>query len=145
MFDELKKYKTQNHFFYKATDNLKDVCNAPVDKSGVYLIYALAKGKVELIYIGRSGKKQKDGKIFIRKAGLGGIKDRLVNGHQFGKIPRHKSWANQMRIENIDALDIYWHITHDQKNNDCPREIESYLLDKHLQVFGRLPRWNNEV
>jgi|JI6StandDraft_1071083.scaffolds.fasta_scaffold525069_2 hypothetical protein len=145
MFDELTKYKTQNHFFYKATDILKEVCNAPNDKGGVYLIYALAKGKVELIYVGRSGKRAKDGKITIRKAGLGGIKDRLINGHQFGKVPRHKSWANQMSIEKIDALDIYWYITHDLKNNDCPREVENTLLDKHLKIFGRLPKWNNET
>ena len=145
MFDELKKYKISDHFFCKSTDNLKNVCNAPTDKSGVYIVYALAKGKVELVYIGRSGKKEKDGTIFIRKAGLGGIKDRLVNGHQFGKIPRHKSWINQMRNEEIEAIDVYWYITHDTKNNDCPRLVENSLLRNHLNTFGELPRWNNEI
>lgn len=50
--------------------------------------------------------------MFIRKAGLGGVKDRIVNEHSFGKIPRRKSWPNQMIKENIEALDIYWHVTH---------------------------------
>lgn len=65
--------------------------NAPTDKSGVYIEYTLKGGKIELNYIGRSGKIEKDGSMFIRKAGLGGIKDRIVNGHQFGKTPRRIS------------------------------------------------------
>ncbi|MBK6340659.1 MAG: hypothetical protein IPF63_14110 [Bacteroidetes bacterium] len=55
MFDELNKYKQNDHFFFKPTDNLGKVCNAPTDKSGVYVIHALKGGRVELIYIGRSG------------------------------------------------------------------------------------------
>ena len=40
MFDELTKYKNNDHFFFEPTDNLREVCNAPNDKSGVYIIYA---------------------------------------------------------------------------------------------------------
>ncbi len=43
MFDELNKYKQAGHFFFKLTDNLSSVCNAPNDCSGIYLIYALEK------------------------------------------------------------------------------------------------------
>jgi len=107
MFDELNKYKNTNHFFLRVDDKLPKVCNAPNDKSGVYLVYALARGKIDLIYIGRSGKRASDGIISIRKAGLGGLKDRIVNGHQFGKVPRRISWLNQMKIERIEALDVY--------------------------------------
>jgi hypothetical protein len=39
----------------------------------------------ELIYIGISGRVKKDGSLFIRK---GGMKDRMINGHQFGEEPR---------------------------------------------------------
>ena len=56
MFDGLNKYKS-DHFFLNLNDNLMLVCNAPTDKSGVYIVYALAKGKIDLIYVGRSGKK----------------------------------------------------------------------------------------
>jgi hypothetical protein len=83
--------------------------------------------------------------MFIRKAGLGGIKDRIVNGHQFGKIPRRKSWITQMKKEKIEALDIYWYATHNEKYSDCPRVLENKLLQKHLDIYGRLPRWNNEL
>jgi hypothetical protein len=144
MFDALLKYKIAGHFIFKAADSLIQVCNAPSDKSGIYLAYSLAKGNIELIYIGRSGKLENDGTMFIRKAGLGGIKDRIVNGHQFGKIPRKISWPNQMRLEKIEALDIYWYATHDLQCNDCPRVLENSLLKKHFDLFGRLPRWNKE-
>lgn len=142
MFDELTKYKNNGHFFLGATDRLSKVCNAPANKSGVYLVYALAKGNIELIYVGRSGKKGSDGLVSIRKAGLGGIKDRIVNGHQFGKIPRYNSWPSQMLIEDIEALDIYWYATNGEGLNDCPAVTEKTLLNIHVAMYGRLPRWN---
>jgi len=142
MFDELTKYTHNDHFFFVSTDRLIEKCNAPTDKSGVYIVYALAKGKIELIYIGRSGKKERDGSIFVRKAGLGGIKDRLVNGLQFDRMPRKKSWPIKMMSEDIEALDVYWYVTHDRRNNDCPKEIEKILLNNHVAMWGRLPRWN---
>lgn len=145
MFDELQKYEQTGHFFFKSTDNLKNVCNAPTNKSGVYAVYALKNGRIELIYIGRSGKMEKDGTIFVRKAGLGGIKDRLVNGHQFGKIPRRISWANQLNKEKIEALDIYWYVTHNSQFSDCPRILEKILLKRHIDIYGKLPKWNNEL
>lgn len=144
MFDELSKYKQTNHFFFKVTDNLSQVCNAPTDKSGVYIIYALKGGRIELIYIGRSGEVKSDGTLFIRKAGLGGLKDRLVNGKQFGE-PRRNSWKTVMRYEKIEALDIYWYATHNDKFIDCPRILENKLLQKHVEIYGRLPKWNNEL
>lgn len=145
MFSELEKYKNSGHFFFNQDNDLKTVCNAPTNKSGVYIVYALENGRVELIYIGRSGKILSDGKMFVRKAGLGGIKDRIVNGHQFGKIPRKKSWPIQMTKENIEALDIYWYVTHDNKTIDCPRVLENRILTIHLNIFGFLPRWNKEI
>ena len=145
MFDELSKYTHNGHFFLKSTDNLKAVCNAPIDKSGVYVVYALKKGKIELVYIGRSGKQEKDGSILIRKAGLGGMMDRIVNGHQFGKVPRRISWINIIKQENIEALDVYWYVTHNAVFLDCPRSIENKLLNKYFDVYGRLPVWNKEL
>ena len=144
MFDELNKYKSTNHFFFRPVDSLGQVCNAPTDKSGVYIVYALKDGRIELIYIGCSGKIESDGKLFIRKAGLGGLKDRLVNGKQFGG-PRRNSWKTKMIEERIEALDIYWYVTHDKVFIDCPRILENKLLQRHLDTLGRLPRWNNEL
>lgn len=145
MFDELNKYEHHDHFFLKPQESLRKVCNAPTNQSGVYIVYALKNGKIELIYIGCSGKHLSDGSMFIRKAGLGGIKDRIVNGHQFGKIPRRKSWIAQIEKEKIEALDVYWYATHNLKYSDCPRVLENSLLKKHLDIYGRLPKWNKEL
>ncbi|MBK6340658.1 MAG: hypothetical protein IPN93_16050 [Bacteroidetes bacterium] len=47
--------------------------------------------------------------------------------------------------EKIEALDIYWYATHNEKFIDCPRILENKLLQKHLDIYGRLPKWNNEL
>ena len=52
MFDELEKYKNNDHFFFDEREPLSEVCNAPKDKSGVYVVYELVRGKVNLVYIG---------------------------------------------------------------------------------------------
>ncbi len=143
MFDELNKYKHTDHFFFTPTGNLHDVCNAPNDKSGVYIIYALKGGRVDLVYIGRSGEVRQDGTLFIRKEGLGGLKDTIVNGKQFGE-PRRNSWKTIMNYEKIEALDIYWYATHGDNYIDCPKIVESKLLKRHLDIYERAPKWNNE-
>ncbi len=104
----------------------------------------MINGSVELIYIGCSGKENPDGSIFVRKAGLGGLRDRLVNGHQFGKTPRKIPWPTQMLIGNIEALDVYWYATHDAKCSDCPWKLEKSLLKKYYSVYGHRPRWNRK-
>ncbi len=144
MFDDLEKYKQNDHFFFNPTQSLREVCNAPRDRSGVYLVYALAGGRIELIYIGCSGKEKPDGSIFVRKAGLGGLKDRIVNGHQFGKTPRRISWPTQMLIENIEALNVYWYATHGANCSDCPAELEKSLLARYKSIYGKWPRWNRK-
>lgn len=144
MFDELSKYKHSGHFFFNPADNLNKVCNAPTEKSGVYVIYALKGGRIELVYIGCSGEVKPDGTLFIRKAGLGGLKDRLVNGKQFGAA-RRNSWKTVMYIDKIEALDIYWYVTHNDKFIDCPKIVEKRLLQIHWDIYGRLPKWNNKL
>ena len=40
------------------------------------------------------------------------MKDRIVNGHQFGKIPRYRSWPKQMELDKISNIYIHWFVTH---------------------------------
>ena len=147
MFDELNKYKTNDHFFLKSTDSLSQVCNAPdssngMNISGVYIVYALAKGKIDLLYIGRSGEKGQDGEIKNRKAGCGGLKDRIINGKDSDKVARRKSWPALIKSEGIDALDIYWYVTYDGINKDFPEDVERVLLQQYINLYGEPPRWN---
>lgn len=142
MEKELIKYNTHGHFSFTRNDSLKDKCNAPTDKIGVYIVYIKGGGKRELIYIGISGRISKTGEIICRKSGLGGIKDRLVNGHQFGKIPRKTSWSTQMGREDIKKIQINWYVTADDLCRDKPRDIERELLSLYLNKHKELPRWN---
>ncbi len=143
MFDELTKYKHNDQFFFDGIKKLSEVCNAPTDKSGVYIIYKLAKGKIELIYIGSSGKENKDGTIKTRKAGLGGLKDRLANGKQFGDR-RRITFPIVMKLPLIEALDIYWYLTFDNLHKDIPKTVEIMLLEKFHSIYGRLLECNSE-
>jgi hypothetical protein len=138
MFDLLEKYKQKGHFQMKASDRLADVCNAPNNCSGLYIIYALEQGKVNLIYIGISGRSGTEGEIIHRK---GGIRGRFLSGKQFGDR-RSITWPRQMELENIEALDIYWYITHGEADQDLPARIEATLLRDYFAIYGQLPRWN---
>lgn len=140
MFDILKKYNNNGYFDFEPDNRLVSVCNAPTNKSGVYLVWnSTSKENQELLYIGRSGKKE-NGVIIHRKAGLGGIKDRLVNGHQFGKLPRKKIWSLIMLQSGIKKLTVSWFDT----ENDDPVEVERILLNEILHISGNLPSWNNQ-
>jgi len=141
MFDELTKYKNNNHFFFTAKEELENVCNAPKNKSGIYIVYELKNGRIELIYIGSSGKVQNNGKIKHRN---GGLYDRIVNGHQFGKIPRKKSWKQKLIDEKIEALDIYWYDTINSETKDIPAFVEATIMQRFFETYGHLPRWNKE-
>jgi len=140
MFDELEKYKLNGHFFFEKNDNLREICNAPKSGIGIYLIYALKNGNIELVYIGSTGKITQNGMIKTRK---GGIYDRLVNGKQFGEI-RNRAWNKLMIIEEIEALDIYWYETFDKNNNDIPAMTEGKIIQQFHEIYGKLPKWNKE-
>lgn len=142
MFDELSKYKSKNHFFFSKKNELGEVCNAPKNSSGVYIVYELKHGKIELVYIGSSGKVLNDGTIKHRN---GGLYDRIVNGHQFGKIPRKQSWKQKMIDENIEALDVYWYDTLNDSIQDIPAFVEATIIQIYFELYGHLPRWNKEL
>ena len=84
MFDELEKYKNKNHFFFNAGDDLEVVCNAP-EKPGVFIIYALVAGRIELVYIGYSSSHYKE--IAGRPISIefDTLKEEIINGFIFNK------------------------------------------------------------
>ena len=140
MFDELNPYRKNGHFFFAPDQSLGEVCNAPKDGSGVYVINALSRGRIEIVYIGSSGKLATDGSLKQRK---GGLYDRIVNGKQFD-APRRNSWPTVMQRDKIDALDIYWYGTFNKSIQHIPGYVEGLLLQKYYEIYGSLPRWNQE-
>ena len=134
MFDELTKYKTNGHFFFEIGQTLSQVCNAP-EKAGVYYILMLRKGKIELVYIGASGTINQKGEFSSQL-----LRGRL-NNKQDGK--KRQQFFEAIMLENeIDALDIYWFVTFDDKHRHIPTYIEALLLQKYFDIYGCLPQWN---
>eukprot|EP01133_Synstelium_polycarpum_P017655 gene17655-21052_t len=127
MFDELEKYTFKGNFFYRPTDSLEEVCNAPSSYYGVFLVYALRKGKVELIYIGKSGVElfgnaNTEGHI------CDGLRDNLVDGLHFDETSRKNCWPVQMFIEDIEALHVHWYLW---KNTEM-----EFWIRPNLILFG---------
>jgi hypothetical protein len=139
MFKELTKYKNQNSFTFNIENELSEVCNAPQEGNGIYLVYDVSGDEKELVFVGSTGTIQNNGEIKLR---VGGIYDRLVNGQQFGKLSRRKAWPIQMKKENIENLEIHWYETFNKKTKHIPTYVEGLILQLFLDKNGVLPRWN---
>ena len=141
MFDALNKYKIHDHFFLTATGSLEEVCNAPDDKDGVYIIYELKNGHVTMIYVGTSEAHS----IGYSKDSLFGLKQAILKGVPVENEPRSQSWPVKMLSENIDALDIYWYVTYKGNLRDHPIDLQSRLLISYMRIYGEVPPWNKHV
>ena len=135
MFDETEKYKNHGHFFFKKGGNLMQASSEVPDQPGVYYIMRLAKGKIDLVYIGKSGT--------INQSGT--FKDQLLRGRINNKhdgVKRQVFFDQKMTEENIDALDIYWFVTMDDSYSDLPGYVEGLLMQRYFDIYGNLPLWN---
>lgn len=139
MYKELKKYKTTKSFTFTVEDSLEEVCNAPENASGIFLVYAVEGEEKELIMVGSTGTIQNDGTL---KSKNGGLYDKIVNGHQFAKTGRKYSWPAQMKLENIARLEVVWFETFNAKNKVIPTFVEGQVLQLFLDENDKLPKWN---
>ena len=137
MFDEVKKYKNNGHFFLRRGGLLAEESKDVPEFPGVYFIMRLAGGRVELVYIGKSGTIMQDGTFKNQ------LLKSSINNKQEGII-RQDFFDNKMTGENIDALDIYWFVTMDKSNNHLPGYLEGLLMQRFFELYGRLPEWNKE-
>jgi len=137
MYKELKKFKVSDSFTFTADDSLEQVCNAS-EGSGVFLVYAVGDEK-ELIMVGSTGTVQNDGSLKIKN---GGLKEKIVEGHQFAKTGRKYSWPAQMAKEDISTLEVVWYETFNDKSKGIPTSVEGQVLQNFMDENGRLPKWN---
>lgn len=127
MFDQLEKYKNNGHFFYmKGDDILKLAQNLP-NKPGVFYILKLLKGKINIVYVGKSDSTKTNNKTL----------NQLFNDREKG-ISLHEYFDKKCEEENIDALDIYWFDTEE----DDPSNVANEILQNNYNFFGTLPDWN---
>ncbi|MET0760384.1 MAG: hypothetical protein ABWZ56_08180 [Flavobacterium sp.] len=139
MYKELKKFKVNNSFTFTTDDSLEEVCNASETGSGIFLVYAVDGEEKELIMVSSTGTVQNDGTL---KSKNGGLHDKIVNGHQFAKTGRKYSWPAQMKLENIERLEVLWFETFNDKTKAIPTFVEGQILQNFLDETGKLPRWN---
>ena len=139
MYKELKKFKATNSFAFTIEDSLEEVCNAPESGNGIFIVYAVEGEEKELIMVASTGTIQNDGTL---KSKNGGLFDKIVNGHQFAKTGRKYSWPAQMKLENIERLEVYWYETFNDKNKVIPTFLEGQILQNFLDENAKLPRWN---
>lgn len=135
MFDETKKYRHKGHFFFKKGDNLKLASKSVPQQPGVYYIFKLAKGAVDLVYIGKSGTINQNGTC----------RNQLLNGRINNKADgkrRQDFFEQKIAEENIDGLDIYWFVTMDEANHDLPGYVEGLLMQRYFEIYNSLPPWN---
>lgn len=137
MYKELKKFKVSDSFTFTADDSLEQVCNAS-EGSGVFLVYAVGDEK-ELIMVGSTGTVQNDGSLKIKN---GGLKEKIVEGHQFAKTGRKYSWPAQMTKEDISTLEVVWYETFNDTSKGIPTSVEGQVLQNFMDENGRLPKWN---
>jgi hypothetical protein len=139
MYKEVKKFKIGGSFTFTPDQNLEEVCTAPDNGNGVFLVYAVDGETKELIMVGSTGTVQNDGTL---KSKSGGLYDKIVNGQQFAKTGRKYTWPTQMKKENIVQLEVFWYETFNAKTSIIPTFLEAQLLQNFLTENGRLPRWN---
>jgi hypothetical protein len=137
MFDETRKYKNNGHFFFKKGDSLKQLSKNVPDLPGVYYIVRLSRGRIELVYIDKSGTIEQKGQF--KDLGLKGRINSKLDG-----IERQDFFETRILKEDIDALDIYWFVTFDTKSKDLPGFVEGLLIQRFFEIHGRLPLWNKE-
>lgn len=139
MYKEVSKFKNSGSFQFSSNDDLEVVCNAPNDASGVFLVYSIEEDNKTLIMVGSTGTVQNDGTL---KAKNGGLYDKIVNGHQFAKTARKYSWKTQLQLEKIEAVEVFWYETYNNKTKVIPTFVEGQILQLFLKENGKLPKWN---
>lgn len=125
MFQEPKNYTKNGHFFFKADNDLENVCNAPKDKDGVFKVLELRNSKISLVYIGYSNS--------------GGLFNEIVNGIHYDKNSRKTGWTYQILKDKTDALDIYWYVTND-KGEQKKEQVD--MIKDFVDQTEKLPKWN---
>jgi hypothetical protein len=135
----LNKYQSNGTFVFKKGEKLSSKCNDIPNQPGVYLIYAIKKEKIDLVYIGASGKMNQDGSFKIQK-----LKNRIQN-MQNSTTRRETFFENKIAELNLDGIKVDWYVTYGDVHRDLPLNIEGTLLQIYYDKNGVLPLWNNQA
>src|SRR5699024_3507623 len=122
--DETRKYENNGHFFFNPGDTLSKASAEVPNEAGVFIIYRLARGSIDLVYIEQSG-----------------FGSSLLND----QINTYQEYFDQkMSAEGIEVLDIYWYVTYNQNHQDVPDYVKGLLMQRYYEIYGDMPPWNGE-
>ncbi len=141
MFKDLEIFVENGQFEFEPSDRLSQVCNAPKDSSGIYLIYEDEIDYDNLIYIGISGREGANGEIIHREDGMWGA---IVKGKQ-SDDRRQVTWPLKMQDQEIERLIIKWYVTYGDSDKVFPRPIEEAYLEIYKTEELSLPLWNEQI
>ena len=106
-----------------------------IEGPGVYLIRETTGSKV--LYIGKAGTLKHGG--WSRQ----NLPARLKNRQ--GRVSRQKFFEQQLKTNKIIAIQIFWWVTHDDRNRILPAKAEMDLLQAYYDDFETIPPWNQEA
>ena len=141
--ESLSRFKRSGKFNFGPNDQLGEVCNAPHDAGGIYLIIGNSGSRRELYDIGHSGRILENGDVDLRKDGFRG---RFLSGKEKG-IPgkgqgsRNKVWPQKIDYYSVSQLEIHWYVTLDSQNEVCPKVLKNELVNSFVGQFGHKPEW----
>ena len=72
------------------------------------------------------------------------VKRNRINNKQEKQIKRQDYFDRKCKKKKIDALDIYWFVTFDDKISRLPGYVEGLLLQRYFEVHGTLHLRNKE-
>ena len=102
---------------------------------GVFYILKLAKGRVDLVSLGKSNTL-----LDSKKKKVNSLKQGILyfpNGEE-----REPFLLEKMKKEQVDAIDIYWYVTLDKKNDHLPEYALGMLMQRYYENYGKLPIWD---
>ncbi|MFC0876339.1 hypothetical protein ACE01N_07075 [Saccharicrinis sp. FJH2] len=129
MFEELNQYPS-DQFIFRPCDLLEEVCNAPKESCGIFLIYELNEGNSRLVYVGSSGTSFASCKP--------GLFEKIVHAADYDGVPGKIFFYMNLIKSNAEGLNFYWYET----TEDEPEKIAGLLFKKYSDVHGNLPDWN---
>lgn len=137
MLDIIDDYKTNGNFFFQKGNDLEKVSAKVPDQPGVFGIFRLMSGRVELVYIGYcEATNSAKGMKLVNLAYA--INDKIKG------IKVQNFLDKKFEEEPIDALDIYYMVTYDKFHGELPSFVASRIMQSYFEIHGQVPAWNKK-
>lgn len=135
--DFSQRFPEAGTFILRRDESIRECTrrNGVPNKYGAYIIFDPSG---EVMYIGKSGTVNRDGRFDDQ-----GVRERLSKRQDHE--PRQVYFNNRMEELGLANLEIRWFITHDGKHGILPAKAEADLMQAYFDDHGCLPPWNKSI